>query len=406
MNNNSKWVIVCGVIRDPDAAQAKLRILGEWKRSGEIEDVVVSTWFGELEKYPEVGTVISDNDFFLVESPQPAVKMSGHAFHQSKSIHLALRLVPDGALVFRLRPDGPGLTPALRDAMRNCETTLAKCPEGSAFVRKVGIATCLFTSPFYINDMMLIGEKADLLKIFHFDYFSEIDFANFATEQYFFSHPFLAQFPIFRTYLRVSPPGAFNSPALAGATLRAQLDSEFYLLTLATHLLLLRDYFAFPFWPPQQPDDAQRKAITERTFADLLLAGFPDIGLFVNEHLNVPYTHTSGVIEILTEGLFRRDNLGDRFMAALDRVKQRQFHRDWVDDFSASSPMVKDFVASVKGAHPYTTRTGSAVAAKHYTYPKVADRVGLITDDDVYKKMEAEINSLRRTVDELMARKA
>ena len=76
------------------------RLLGEWKISGEIEDVVVSTWFGELEKYPDIATVISENDFFLVESPQPAVKMSGHAFHQSKSIHLALRHVPDGALVF------------------------------------------------------------------------------------------------------------------------------------------------------------------------------------------------------------------------------------------------------------------------------------------------------------------
>jgi hypothetical protein len=402
----NKWVIVCGVIRDPGEAQAKLRLLGEWKRSGEIDDVVVSTWFGELEKYPDIAIVISENDFFFVESPQPAVKMSGHAFHQSKSIHLALRHVPDGALVFRLRPDAPALSPGLLDVLHNCETTLAKCSEGSPLGRKVGVATCLFTSPFYINDMILLGEKADLLKIFHFDYFSELDFANFATEQYFFSHPFLAQFPIFRTYLRVSPPGAFNNPALAGATLRAQLDSEFYLLTLATHLLVLRDYFAFPFWPSQQPDDPQRKTIAERTFVDLLLAGFPDIGLFVNEHLNVPYIRAPGVIEIFTEGLFRRDNLGDRFITALDRVKQRQFHRDWVDDFSANSPMVKDFVAAVKEAHPYTTRTGNAVAAKHFTYPKVADRVGLITDDDVYKKMEAEINALRRTIDDLMIRKA
>jgi hypothetical protein len=332
--------------------------------------------------------------------------MSGHAFHQSKSIHLALRLVPDGALVLRLRPDAPALSSAVLEAMRDSNATLAKCPEGGPLARKVGIAVCLFTCPFYINDMILIGTKEDLLKIFHFDYFSEIDFANFSTEQYFFSRPFLAQFPIFRSYLRASPPGAFNNPALAGATLRAQLGSEFYLLTLATHLLVLRDYFAFPFGPSQQPSDAQRKTIAERTFVDLLLAGFPDIGLFVNEHLNVPYVRVPGVIEVLTEGLFRRDDLGERFMAALDRVKQPQFHRDWVDDFSENSPMLKDFIAAVKEAHPYTTRTCDAVAAKHFVYPKVADRVGLITDDDVYKKMESEINSLRRTIDELMVRKA
>src|SRR5262245_55837899 len=107
------WAVVCGLIRDEGAALRKIGALSKLRADGVLQGVVCSSWFGDYAAYPAVTRAVSEAKFIVVESDQPKLKLRGHVFHQSKSIHLALQFVPDDALVLRLRPDIADITPDL-----------------------------------------------------------------------------------------------------------------------------------------------------------------------------------------------------------------------------------------------------------------------------------------------------
>src|ERR1700742_3654741 len=95
------WAVVCGLVRDEAAALRKIEALKALRREGLVQGVVCSSWSGNYEAHPAVNRAVAEAGFTFVESHEPKLKLRGHALHQSKAIHMALRFVPDDALVLR-----------------------------------------------------------------------------------------------------------------------------------------------------------------------------------------------------------------------------------------------------------------------------------------------------------------
>src|SRR5262249_37771307 len=138
-----------------------------------------------------------------IDLREPALRLVGHAFHQSCAVRAALELVPEGATVLRLRPDlfapGIGVENKLKRGLADCSP-----PVGfpSIFEKKVGIIAAALVDPFYINDIVLVATKRDMEEIFHFDYGQELRFGSLSPEQLFYSRLFIRAFPIFEQYFR------------------------------------------------------------------------------------------------------------------------------------------------------------------------------------------------------------
>ena len=81
-----RWAVICGLIRDETVFQHQLQTMLKWKAEGDIDDIVVSTWLGEVERYPVVKEAHDRGEFILVQSEPPILRTDGFTIHQAKSL--------------------------------------------------------------------------------------------------------------------------------------------------------------------------------------------------------------------------------------------------------------------------------------------------------------------------------
>jgi hypothetical protein len=173
---DSAWVIVTGNIRDEASLLDRFRFFSDLKVSGAVDQVVFSTWIGEIAKFPRVKEAIREHRFMVVESAEPDLVCRGHYLHQMVTLMNALEACPANAFVLRSRTDkcGPAdgfveewIATFLRSRRfhRNCDG------HQPIFQSRIGIMGCdigpsrLAPVLFFWNDRAYFGRREDLLRL-------------------------------------------------------------------------------------------------------------------------------------------------------------------------------------------------------------------------------------------------
>ena len=304
-----RWAIICGLIRNEDGFRHQLETMLRYKEMGEIDDIVVSTWFGEFERYPAVWEAHARGEFILVQSEPPLLKTAGHTVHQAKSLYNALQAVPDGAMCLKIRPDMALVTEAVMDSVLTVDLTLTP-QEGwpEIFQQKILTAGYFGCSPFYINDILFYGQREDLLRLASFDLSTEMVCANTAAEQFFFRGAFARVCPLIEAYLKVYPPFLYGEQAAGEARVDTLLASDFFLDVLATSTRFMRHYFRVGFI-----HEAARKAHAPLPkgfdLREVLVPKAGTLGVNFNSHATASSIVEERVISAILEGRFKRDAL-------------------------------------------------------------------------------------------------
>jgi len=198
------WTIVCGLIRNPANALHQARELRRMQEAGLVHGVVVSTWIGELERYPEVRQAFADLGAIFVESREPSLILPGHVLHQSQAILLALEHCPAEAWIFKMRPDVVPLSPmfdTILDMRWVAKHEARRKP--TVFERPVWAHSGLLLWPMYLNDIVFMASRNDARTLADIDVKDEVLFSEMAAEQFFHLRPFLQRHPLLRTFARV-----------------------------------------------------------------------------------------------------------------------------------------------------------------------------------------------------------
>ncbi len=402
-----RWAVMCGLVRDESAFMTKLDTLTEWRRDGAIDGIVFSTWIGELDRYPAAAAAHAAGAFTLVEIDPPQLKAPGHVIHQMKTLYYGLQAVPADAWVLRLRPDLASLNHAIRDAILGTDLTPHTTPEWpQVFSSKILIHSSFVDIPFYLNDIIFYGQRSDLQKLVSFDLSTEYLCINTAPEQFFFRAPFAGKFPLIEAFLQVMPHFAYGNEPGSVRRRDTLLDSDFFLDVLAANLLFLKTYFRIGFVPDnlrKQPDNPSF------ALADIFSPAGKVPGTMYHQGAHAALFQDERALDAILSGAFTRDALGERFAAALTRVSDVAYRDGFVANPLTPHPDVRSLAEAIQVALPGMSNRIEGrqdPQRRHFVVRGHRDRMQIAGGTDEARRLEEEVNALRRRVDALNAAKS
>lgn len=396
------WVVICGLIRDEAHFAAKLETLRAWKAEGVIEDIVLSTWVGEVERSPSASRARDAGEIILVESNPPLLKTVGHSLHQARSLYYGLQAVPDGAMVLKDRPDLSEINEIMRNVIEEVDLTLAPSAEWpDVFESKIVVSAFSIDSPFYINDIHFFGRREDLLKLASFDLSTEFLCNHMAPEQFFYRGAFAGRFPLLEAYFQVAPPFMYGALGEGDARLEILLASDAFLDALALSLRVMQRYFRVGFIfeahrrnLPLLPEGFSLGALLTRS-------GTP--GTHFNSTARTVSVFEEATLESVLQRRFAMDELGERMAAALDRTANPAYWRDYPANPLRPSEDIRSLQAALSARFP---QVGDRLAhggdnPRHIRVTGPADRLSLVVETEETRRQAEEINYLRRVIDKM-----
>ncbi|MGA0545376.1 hypothetical protein ACO2Q1_08885 [Brevundimonas sp. VNH65] len=396
------WVVVCGMIRDAAVFATKLETLRAWKADGVIEDVVLSTWAGEIDRYPEVGEAWSRGEFILVETDPPILKTVGHTVHQARSLYYGLQAVPEGVKVLKTRPDLGDLTGPVRAILEQIDLTLTpKAGWPEVFGSKIAVVMHSLEIPFYVNDIIYFGVREDLLRLANFDLSTEYLCSHMAPEQFFFRGAFAGQFPLLEAYFQVAPPLVFNDAVDGQARQDILLQSDVFLDAVALNTRLMNHYFRIGFVA-----DEQRRAQGPLPEGFDLRAMFgpsqtPGVRFYEPIHSSNVFEERAGAA--ILERRFAMDDLGARMAEALDRTEDPAYWRSYSANPLNPSDSIRALQRSIADRFPNTGHrlVEEDAGSRRRRIKLSGERISLMVDTQEGVRLSEEVNFLRRLVNDL-----
>lgn len=214
MSENTKlpWVVITGIIREPEVVNHLFDFLADLKKRNIIEQVVFSTWHGELDRYALIEKKVVDNEFLVIEATSPAIICMGSFLHQAEALRNGLQLCPSDAFIFKMRTDK--CEPALGFVQEHIITFLQQrnyifplSQQDFILNYRIGIhPASAFSSNerpvlFWWLDFFYFGYKQDLIRLVNYDILSR-DYKGLIPEQTLFASLFSAVWPIIDIYCR------------------------------------------------------------------------------------------------------------------------------------------------------------------------------------------------------------
>lgn len=403
MEVRTSWVVVCGLIRDEAAFRVKLDTLARWKAEGHIEDVVVSTWTGEIDRYPALLEAHARGEFILVEANPPDLRIMGHALHQARSLYYGLQAVPEGVRVLKTRPDIGELLDHVLTAFVSVDLTLAPRPGWpEVFSSRILVAGFCLEAPFYINDIIFFGLREDLLRLANFDLSTEYLCNHMVAEQFIFRAAFAGRFPLLEAYLQIAPPFLAVTPAEAEARLDLLFASDAFWDAFALNLRFMAHYFRVGLVADElrPPDDHEGRALDLRA----LLSGTEDAAdAAYNPVSHFTTAYGEDIIRTLLCGRFVRDDAGRRLEAALERTSDPDYWRAYSANPLKPEPAIRALQRVASDRYPaFGDRLAvEATGPRRHRVGGFQDRLSVIRDAEKIDRQADEIRRLKRRVETL-----
>lgn len=172
MENRHNWALVTGAIRNDFYLSTILIKLCEMRNRGSLDGIVLSTWEGDIDKFPRLRDNLHKIGVEIVESKE--INTSAAALYdqiayerQWTTLNAGLKIIPDDCFVLKLRTDFVnGISPFLR---------LVEDGNADLSVKTYGSFNLLYNYKIvyhimgiqhlcFVNDRFFYGYKLDLLK--------------------------------------------------------------------------------------------------------------------------------------------------------------------------------------------------------------------------------------------------
>jgi hypothetical protein len=384
---SSIWVIVCGLIRNPDCALHQARELARLRAEGLVQGVVLSTWHGELGRYPKVAAAFKSAGAIVVESVEPQLRLPGHVFHQSKSLLAALDLCPDDAVVFRMRPDIAPLGPELRFLFDLAWMDVPSERVNPAYRGRIWAHSGVWAWPLYVSDILFMGMKADLLQLVDIDLKSEALWSDLAPEQFFHLRRACQVDPVIAMFSRVQR--GMRDSVLNQQLLEILWKSPLWLRTLKAYADRIADDYVIGLQNPSRVvsednlDGFRNISLPDLTSPDIR---GPQFEYWPN--LGVPIYHSTAWAEALRRGKFRQDAVLERILTLAPAS-----HDELVDE-------ANDLAGRLQKAFPdYLPRLPRKIKGR-YVEESGPARYSIDVQKDELTALRAELTGLRRQLDD------
>ena len=235
-------IIFTGLIRTEDRFRQSIKDFIFLRNEKKVNQIILSTWIGEVDSYTGMREYLENNNITLVESIPP-IQCKGSILYQMKSLHLGLDTIEDKSLmIFKTRPDLHITKDALED-ITNLNLELDKTIP-TVFEKKVWLPWFEISKPFYLADECFFATYNDTGQLVNYnmiyDSYYEIDSGLSHIRR--FIEPFVSKYPILKTYL------TYLGTTAHGTTLRFKVLDEFaqnkdYLKFLDIYYYILQNYF-------------------------------------------------------------------------------------------------------------------------------------------------------------------
>ena len=184
-------VIICGLVRDQERLRKRLSNFFDWREQGRVNQIIYSTWIGEVDNYPGLRVFLTNKNVQLIEIEEPRLILKGgHQVHQMIAFFYGLSAIKNrDQFILKTRVD-------LAD---NHESMLFDFELGTPKVDDVldiGIKYKILIEygqmiyPFLCGDAQFFGHFEDLSKLVNLNTDMELIYNRLAVEQTFFFHPF------------------------------------------------------------------------------------------------------------------------------------------------------------------------------------------------------------------------
>ncbi len=307
-------VLLNGLIRTPDRFSAFLDGIAGFQAP--LPLVILSTWTGELDAYPDIRARLDRIGAVVVEQAPPDLRLPGHILHQALTLDLGLSLLDDADFVFKARPDICNVWD-VREFLALSPEAVAASRLGSPFRHRVLTVGMFGAHPLYINDIIFAGMAGDLRRLAVLPMIAGVKYPRLAPEQWLWSTALLGANPVLDAYLSVNPGLVFDD-AGRNARLRAALAaSPLFARAVAVGAIVVRDSLGF-----LHPDPLREAIVAQasRHTLDALLWERLEIPGLDHHPLACVNTFLSaGFLDVVHDGLHRSSDLGERVRAAVQR---------------------------------------------------------------------------------------
>ena len=397
-----RTILFTGLVRDPGRFNELLDTIENARRHAAF-DLVYSTWFDELSKYPELQMRLHKLGAHIVEQEPPTLVLPGHILHQISAIHLGLSVVDDDDFVLKLRPDLSN-NADIHDFLASAPIPVAPARLfATPFRDKFHIRAAFGAHPFYVNDITIAGRAADLKRLCLVPFVALMRFSRLAPEQILWAPHFAHPSPVLSAYLSVNVGLIFNNREGFAAARQVLMESPLYARALACAAVLFQDNFSFLGPDPLRPTAPQ--FARSQTLEALLWDQIDTPYMLHNPTCFTNSLRTGGLTDAIANGSYLPSAFGDRVAAAVaagraPNALRRQHHAR--AELEAEATALGERIHRDVGVMGMKFMTD---APRHRTTRGARPNWSIAQDPDARTKaLEVEVNMLRRTIDGLNVR--
>jgi len=198
-------ILFTGLVRTPDMLKKSIYEMSELRKEGIVDNIIFSTWKGEIQKYPEVYEFFKKNRVKILENEEPEEAGLAHIFHQMKALDMGLKYINKNKFVLKIRSDmyiEKKFLKRLFLEKNNLLKIKKDLPKGNIFKYKIWVHFFELKTPFLIGDCGFFGYNEDLKKLVNYEksYDTKYKIITVSHIEHIrrFVHPFLEDYPIFK----------------------------------------------------------------------------------------------------------------------------------------------------------------------------------------------------------------
>ncbi|MGG5333228.1 hypothetical protein [Enterococcus sp. AZ163] len=212
------WAVMCGAIREELEVRLTIDKLLKMRAAKTIEGILLSTWQGEFDRFPELKQELEENHIKIIEQPPLERRVdlnrstSINYMRQALQFQAALDHLPADCFVLKVRTD------RALNHIKKFDAYLTKEPEriGNTFSKgghqrempavfdyKIAVIGAKTHRIFNFSDFVFWGHAKDVRKLVNFDIAELYVSRDLVANTQWFVYPILRQFPIIRDYFRL-----------------------------------------------------------------------------------------------------------------------------------------------------------------------------------------------------------
>ena len=254
------WAVMCGAIREELEIRLTMDKLLKMRESEKIVGIVLSTWIGDFDRFPELKRELEENHVEIIEQSPLEKRVdlnrsnSINFMRQALQFQAALDHLPEDCFVLKVRTD------RALNHIKKFEAYLSKGPipirpsfsNGSSkkempkiFKYKIAVIGAKVHRIFNFSDFVFWGYAEDVRKLLNFDIAELSVNRDLVANTQWYIYPFFQNFPIIRDYFRLMNfrPLIMGMKDYFEGNEVDDYFPKFFYRVYASYLLILSHYF-------------------------------------------------------------------------------------------------------------------------------------------------------------------